>query len=99
MDSSNVTFTVSPPRAGIQMSSISFQTSAGAASIPVAATVSPMIPGGLTRDGVRDGRDVIRCKRIILGLEPGACIGDVKMDDRIDGRDAIRIKKMILGIR
>jgi hypothetical protein len=55
-------------------------------------------PGDANEDGIIDGRDVIRCKKIILGLEPGTCGADANLDGVVDGRDVIRIKKMILGI-
>jgi hypothetical protein len=56
------------------------------------------ISGDANEDGAIDGRDVIRCKKIVLGLEPGTCGADANEDGVIDGRDVIRIKKMILGI-
>jgi hypothetical protein len=55
-------------------------------------------PGDATEDGVIDGRDVIRCKKIILGLEDETCGADANEDGVADGRDVIRIKKMMLGI-
>ena len=54
--------------------------------------------GDANCDGVIDGRDVIRAKKIILGLEPETCGADANEDGVVDGRDVIRIKKMILGI-
>jgi hypothetical protein len=57
-----------------------------------------VVPGDANTDGVIDGRDVIRCKKIILGLEEPTCGADANEDGVIDGRDVIRIKKMILGI-
>ena len=56
------------------------------------------IPGDANMDGIIDGRDVIRAKKIILGLEDPTPGADANMDELIDGRDVIRIKKMILGI-
>jgi hypothetical protein len=55
-------------------------------------------PGDATTDCLVDGRDVIRAKKIILGLESETCGADATQDDTIDGRDVIRIKKMILGV-
>ena len=55
-------------------------------------------PGDANQDGDIDGRDVIRCKKIILGLEEETCGADANDDGVVDGRDVIRIKKMILGI-
>jgi uncharacterized repeat protein (TIGR01451 family) len=62
------------------------------------ATVQPYIPGDANMDGIIDGRDVIRAKKIILGLEPPTCGADANGDCLIDGRDVIRIKKIILGV-
>jgi parallel beta-helix repeat protein len=56
------------------------------------------VHGDANADCVVDGRDVIRCKKIILGLEEPYCGADANEDSIIDGRDVIRIKKMILGI-
>jgi hypothetical protein len=55
-------------------------------------------PGDANLDGLIDGRDVIRCKKIILGFEPETCGADANVDGVVDGRDVIRIKKTILGI-
>jgi hypothetical protein len=59
---------------------------------------TPPLVGDANMDGIIDGRDVIRCKRIILGLEEPYCGADANEDCVIDGRDVIRIKKMVLGI-
>jgi hypothetical protein len=61
-------------------------------------TANFALVGDANEDGVIDGRDVIRCKRIILGLEPETCGADANADGVVDGRDVIRIKKMVLGI-
>jgi len=55
-------------------------------------------PGDANLDGAIDGRDVIRAKKIILGLETHTDSADANGDDVVDGRDVIAIKKMILGI-
>jgi hypothetical protein len=65
-------------------------------------TSSQLLPVGVcgdaNEDGAIDGRDVIRCKKIILGIEEETCGADANEDCVIDGRDVVRIKKMILGI-
>ena len=62
------------------------------------AFVQPYIQGDGNMDGIIDGRDVIRVKKIILGLEAETPGADANGDCVIDGRDVIRVKKMILGI-
>ena len=57
-----------------------------------------VVYGDANADGVVDGRDVIRVRKIILGLLHDALGSDVNGDGTTDGRDVIRIKKMILGI-
>ena len=54
-------------------------------------------PGDADMDCVIDGRDVIRAKKIILGLEGKTCGADANQDDTVDGQDILAIKKMILG--
>ncbi|MEE8372425.1 MAG: S8 family serine peptidase, partial [Dehalococcoidia bacterium] len=61
-------------------------------------TFETCVPGDANMDDIIDGRDVIRAKKIILGLEDETCGADAYEDGVIDGRDVIRIKKMILGI-
>jgi subtilisin family serine protease len=61
-------------------------------------TFETCLPGDANEDGIVDGRDVIRVKKMILGLEPENCNADANEDGVIDGRDVIRIKKMVLGI-
>jgi hypothetical protein len=55
-------------------------------------------PGDANEDGVIDGRDVIRCKSVVLGLAAETCGADANVDGVVDGRDVIRIKSMVLGI-
>ena len=62
------------------------------------AMMPGVLPGDANEDGIIDGRDVIRCKKIILALETETNGADANEDGVVDGRDVIRIKKMILGI-
>jgi hypothetical protein len=55
------------------------------------------IAGDANGDGVTDGRDIIRCKKIILEVEPETCGADATEDGVVDGRDVIEIKKMLMG--
>jgi rhodanese-related sulfurtransferase len=67
------------------------------AGFPV--TTEVVIPGDADADGLVDVRDVIRCKKIVLGLETGTCGADANDDGVIDGRDVIGIVKTVLGSR
>ena len=78
--------------AGGTSQSQSYELRAGFPIMPVSTL------GDANMDGTIDGRDVVRCKKIILGLEEETCGANANGDEVIDGRDVIRIKKMVLGI-
>jgi hypothetical protein len=65
---------------------------------PTQAPTPQCTPGDVNQDGVIDGLDMIRVKKIIQDLEPETCGADANGDDVVDGRDVIRIKETMLGI-
>jgi len=60
--------------------------------------IAACIPGDANEDGVVDVGDVIKIKRIILGLDPPMPCADVNGDEVIDVGDVIKAKRIILGL-
>jgi hypothetical protein len=92
-DENGMTYLVFGKGAGWTM-----DTSLSASDAAFAGEHMVRCPADANEDSIIDGRDIIRCKKIILGLEEETCGADANVDGVVDGRDVIRIKKMILGI-
>lgn len=56
------------------------------------------IPGDADGDGDVDVFDLVKVKRIILGLEPATPGADANQDGEVDVFDLVKIKRIILGL-
>ena len=60
--------------------------------------VTECIPGDANEDGVVDVLDLVKVKRIILGLDPPTPGADANQDGDINVLDLVTIKRIILGL-
>lgn len=58
----------------------------------------PFIPGDANWDGVVDVFDLVKVKRIILGVDASTPGADANLDGEINVLDLVKIKRIILGI-
>ena len=49
-------------------------------------------------DGVVNVLDLVKVKRIILGLDPPTCGADANQDGAINVLDLVKVKRIILGL-
>ena len=59
---------------------------------------APCIPGDANEDGVVNVLDLVKVKRIILGLDPSTCGADANQDGYKNVLDLVKIKRIILGL-
>jgi len=62
------------------------------------ASVYIYIPGDANEDGYIDVFDLVKVKRIILGLDPATPGADANLDGEVDVFDLVKVKRIILGI-
>ena len=55
-------------------------------------------PGDANGDGVVNVLDLVKVKRIILGLDPPTWGADANLDDTINVLDLVKVKRIVLGL-
>ena len=62
--------------------------------------VTQRIPGDVTEDGVVDGADLLRLRKVLIGMnvEADLSAADVTGDSKVDGRDLLRLRKHLIGM-
>ena len=61
-------------------------------------SVTTCIPGDANGDGVVNVLDLVKVKRIILGLDPPTCGADANLDGTVNVFDLVKVKRIILGL-
>jgi hypothetical protein len=62
------------------------------------ASVYVFTPGDANGDGDIDVFDLVKVKRIILGLDPSTPGADANQDGEVDVFDLVEVKRIILGL-